>query len=59
MKKNIIIKTNNNVLDIIKESSEDRLQRVRYQRRMSTTLMTKDKYSRKQKHKCMDYIDDK
>lgn len=56
MKKNLIIKTNNDILHIVKESSEERLQRVRCQKRMCTVLMTKNKYSRKQKHKCADYF---
>ena len=51
MKKKLI-EIKNNPLWLIKESSEDRLNRVRTQRPMGTTIeKSKKKYTRKAKHR--------
>ena len=51
MKKKLI-EIKNNPLWLIKESSEDRLNRVRTQRPMGTTIeKNKKKYSRKEKYR--------
>lgn len=51
MKKKLV-EIKNNPLWLIKESSEDRLNRVRTQRHMGTTIeKNKKKYNRKEKHR--------
>ena len=51
MKKKLV-EIKNNPLWLIKESSEDRLNRVRTQRPMGTTIeKNKKKYNRKEKHR--------
>ena len=53
MKSNIIINSKKNDLDLIKETEEDRKERIKYSSTMFTKIIPdKSKiYSRKQKHK--------
>lgn len=51
MKKKICIELVKDPLHLVKETPEQRKNRVRTQKYLGSSLMTKTKYSRKEKHK--------